>query len=186
MIIAWKHRTFISITNSWSESLRGGKVKRGSFDRTYLPGGYLRCIQRSICWCLKSHFVIKNIPAPCTMQIKICMISNINNTLLVCCCCVLNDYLVLVGPGEEYFHIDCSGKSFFHIRTHVSKSYAWLVLFIYQFGIPDLRVPAFSSSVQGIRSVVYRQIIFHTVKGEFSVGYPVGESSYCCSAKRTS
>ena len=102
---------------------------------------------------------------------------HVDHRLLVGRTAVVNHQFVVVRPRVAHRHGEFSGESLLVVGRNVAEHEGVVVDL---FGIPNARMETGGSSVEVIRSIVHREVIFFAVELEFSFGDAVAVASHEC------
>src|SRR5690554_3311715 len=110
---------------------------------------------------------------PFTVQIKECMIRQVDRRSLIGSRLILNFQTLPAGCRICYFYMKVTGESFFPIGRQIAKHQCGVIRL---FGLPYAILKADLASMKGIGSVVRKYFVFSTIERECaladSVAYP--------------
>ena len=109
------------------------------------------------------------------------MVGHIDDCRLICLCLVLNVDGIIIGQRHHHLAVQIAGEAFFTILGQISEFH---FLGTNLFGIKNLILEAFRTTVQTMTVIITRQLILHTVQRETSLIDTVGITSYRSSEVR--
>ena len=156
-----------------SDRLRINEIHRGTCYRLAFTERNLSSVCREIFGSVQHKGVSEDAAVAFAIEIEICVICEIQDCRGIRLGCKGETEFILLCPFITSDCLQCSRISLLSVLGIVKKFHSAFVLATF----PYLVLETFRTAMEMIRAIVYRQCIFHSVKGKFTQGHTVCISS---------